>query len=368
LIHPVIEREIPDSDDGTQYFTSVPFHMTIESKPLVAGGALTPQGLALQHSLARLCAPTVFIPEDADCLLNPDSIPTGDDLLSALASLEAAPYTVTPEQIEAQYDFERQETEESVDKLRDKVRQVAALLRESDYCVVYTGAGISTSADIPDFRGPTGVWTLKDKGLAWTSHKTILEVKPTYAHYAITELAKRGMVKFIVTTNVDGLHWRTGLPDPLLEELHGSLFTELCPRCRQLFRRQFVVYGVGGADHITGRKCEWCGEALVDTMVAFCESYRSDLEPVVTEFHARRADMALVLGTSMCVQSCAMYPMAVVEDGNLVLVNLQRTPVDDLASVRCFCKTDLFCQMLMQELGITEFDRQTDLLSKKRKK
>jgi NAD-dependent SIR2 family protein deacetylase len=45
---------------------------------------------------------------------------------------------------------------------------------------------------------------------------------PTYAHYAITDLYKRGLVKYVVSTNLDGLHRRTGLPENGISELHGN--------------------------------------------------------------------------------------------------------------------------------------------------
>jgi NAD-dependent SIR2 family protein deacetylase len=225
--------------------------------------------------------------------------------------------------------------------------------------VVYTGAGISTSAEIPDFRGPEGVWTTKDKGKKPKAFKSILDIRPTFAHYAITELARRGMVKFVVTTNFDGLHWRSGLPVHLLEELHGSCFSLCCQQCQKFSRRPYEV--IGSETHRTGELCEWCGNELLETGVAFGEGYRSDLEPIITQYHAERADLAIVVGTSMCVQSAAMYPLQVVGKGNLVLVNAQNTPVDDLVNVRLYGKTDLFFGLLMQELGIGEFDRKTDV-------
>jgi NAD-dependent SIR2 family protein deacetylase len=95
--------------------------------------------------------------------------------------------------------------------------------------------------------------------------------------------------------------------------------------------------------------------------VAFGEGYRSDLEPVVTQYHSERANLVIVVGTSMCVQSAAMYPFQVVGKGNLVFVNAQNTPVDNLVNVRVYGKTDLFFELLIQELGIPEFDREKDV-------
>ena len=74
-----------------------------------------------------------------------------------------------------------------------------------------------------DFRGPQGVWTLRSKG-QMAKAKNLTQASPTYSHYAITELAKRKLIKFIVTTNMDSLHLRTGLPKHFISEQHGNWF------------------------------------------------------------------------------------------------------------------------------------------------
>lgn len=360
------QARIPDSVDGRQFETSVPWPGQIVSTAIVEGNALTASGLELQRMLARFTLPTMFGARDSGLLFAPEAIPTADDLIAAIAELEATPYTVTPAEVAAQYDREREEFLEPADSLVAKVRVVADLLKNSKYCVVYTGAGISTSANIPDFRGPKGAWTMRDKGKAMEPWD-LDSVRPTYGHYAITELVRRGLIRYVVTTNCDGLHWRTGLPEGLLEELHGSLYKLYCPNCQQFFRVPYDAderYDrLAGPDrHLTTVRCRWCLKELRTTGVAFSEGYRSPLEPIVTRFLSERADVALVLGTSLCVQSSSMYPMLVVGKGKLVLVNIQHTPVDDLTDVRIYAKTDEFFLALMGELGINEFDQETDML------
>lgn len=64
------------------------------------------------------------------------------------------------------------------------------MINESRFTVAITGAGISTSCGIPDFRGPNGVWTLEKKGLKPDLNVSFENALPSYAHYALSELCK----------------------------------------------------------------------------------------------------------------------------------------------------------------------------------
>ncbi len=101
--------------------------------------------------------------------------------------------------------------ETSVD-LDRKARQLADLIRKSKHFIVFTGAGVSTSAGIPDFRGPDGQWTLQAQGRQRTTATvTTLQAIPTATHMALVELQNRGLMTYLVSQNCDGLHRRSGI-------------------------------------------------------------------------------------------------------------------------------------------------------------
>ena len=80
-------------------------------------------------------------------------------------------------------------------KIEKKILKLAQCLYESRYTVVFTGAGISTESGLPDFRGPDGVWTRRDKGLPpRTMRKPWEAVEPYSGHLAILELQKIGKI------------------------------------------------------------------------------------------------------------------------------------------------------------------------------
>ncbi len=86
------------------------------------------------------------------------------------------------------------------------------MVKASKHLVVHTGAGISTSTGIPDFRGPRGVWTLEMKGEKPQFNTSFDEAVPSKTHMALVALEQKGIVKYVVSQNVDGLHVKSGLP------------------------------------------------------------------------------------------------------------------------------------------------------------
>eukprot|EP01113_Clastostelium_recurvatum_P017616 TRINITY_DN2074_c0_g1_i2.p1 TRINITY_DN2074_c0_g1~~TRINITY_DN2074_c0_g1_i2.p1 ORF type:complete len:376 (+),score=85.38 TRINITY_DN2074_c0_g1_i2:114-1241(+) len=251
---------------------------------------------------------------------------------------------------------EAKEYFETKDDMRAKAVRLAALIRESRHVVIYTGAGISTAASIPDYRGPQGVWTLLAQGKRPTMKITLEQATPTYSHMAIVELLRAGMCKFVVSTNLDGLHVRSGVPLDNIAELHGNIYKEVCDSCKEAHVRMFAV-NKSSVRRWTGRLCESCKTGrLRDSIVNFGENLpKKDLRDAAE--HSTKADLTIVIGSSMRVTpACDLPSYSYSNGGRFCLVNLQKTGYDDVAKssggVRVFARCDEFMRLVMEELAI----------------
>ncbi|XP_073113380.1 NAD-dependent protein deacetylase SRT1 isoform X2 [Elaeis guineensis] len=210
------------------------------------------------------------------------------------------------------------------DVLQQKIEELAILIQKSKHLVAFTGAGISTSCGIPDFRGPKGVWTLQraGKGVPEASlpfHRAM----PSLTHMALVELERAGILKFVISQNVDSLHLRSGIPREKLAELHGNSFRELCPSCGTEYLRDFEVETIGMKE--TSRRCAdtKCGAKLKDTVLDW-EDALPPKEMNLAEKHCRTADIVLCLGTSLQITPACNLPLKTIRSGGeIVIVNLQ---------------------------------------------
>jgi len=223
----------------------------------------------------------------------------------------------------------------------------ALLLLQAKHCVVYTGAGISTSTGINDYRGPKGVWTSLAQDIIPDESFDISAAKPSYTHRAIKALIA-SHVAHVTSTNLDGLHVKSGLTrHQNLSELHGNMFYERCQACDQDGPvRRFPVRRT--KTRVTGRTCEACGGPLMDSGIDFGQDlpqahFRNAYE------HSLKADLSIVVGTSMRVAPASTMPLSA---GKLVIVNLMDTPSDNEATVRSYSAADLFFGHLMKALNM----------------
>lgn len=255
------------------------------------------------------------------------------------------------------------ETFDAAEEVEAKVKQLADLMRQSMFTVFHTGAGVSTSAGIPDFRGPRGVWTLEQKGETPKIDITFETARPTLTHMALVALHRAGLVQYVVSQNVDGLHLRSGFPRGRLSELHGNMFVEQCNKCSAQYIRSKCVPTMG--EKPTGNPCTQskargvCRGQLCDTILDWeADLPRHDLDRA--DDFSRKASLSVCLGTSLQIVPSGNIPLLTKKNGGkLVIVNLQPTKHDKKSDLRICTYVDGVMEKLCQLLGveIPEFTR-----------
>ncbi|XP_065640350.1 NAD-dependent protein deacylase sirtuin-6 isoform X2 [Hydra vulgaris] len=220
---------------------------------------------------------------------------------------------------------------DSPDVLQKGIDQLVHLIKQSKYMVVHTGAGISTSAGIPDFRGPNGVWTLEAKGKSPKVSIDFDEAVPTKTHMSILALKQHGIVKYVVSQNIDGLHLRSGFPRSHLSELHGNMFVEKCEKCQHEYYRCTPVKTM--KEQRTGNLCQQKGKRGLS--------------------NCRKSDLSLCLGTTLQIVPSGKIPLLTIKNnGKIVIVNLQKTKYDKKASLLIHSYVDDVMQGVMKGLGL----------------
>ena len=206
--------------------------------------------------------------------------------------------------------------------LKQRIETLARWMFEAKYLVVFTGAGISTESGLADFRGPDGMWTRREKGLPVEPHD-FSKAEPNTGHLALYELQQIGKLSFLITQNVDNLHLKSGVCPELLAELHGNITKLRCRNC------EFVM------DNFDDLKaCPLCGGTLAPSVVYFGQSLpQKDLEEAYD--HSQKADLFIVVGSSLVVYPAADMPAVAVQSGaKLVIINNGETPLDTHVHLR----------------------------------
>ncbi|KAL8158619.1 hypothetical protein V2J09_000156 [Rumex salicifolius] len=175
---------------------------------------------------------------------------------------------------------------------------------------------------------------------------------PSLTHMALVELVRIGILKFVISQNVDCLHLRSGIPREKLAELHGNSFRESCPTCGKEYIRDFEVETIGLKK--TPRRCSSneCKERLRDTVLDWEDELPSK-EMIIAEKHCQVTDLVLCLGTSLQITpACDLPSKALRNGGKVAIVNLQQTPKDEKASLVIHGFVDKVMTGVMQCLNL----------------
>jgi len=236
------------------------------------------------------------------------------------------------------------------------IEKAAALLRSARHAVAFTGAGISTPSGIPDFRSQgSGLWerfdpmevaslevfrSHPDRFYDWLRPLLygIWAAQPNPAHLALAQLETAGILKAVITQNIDNLHQQAG--SVTVFEVHGSLRSLSCTRCRitrpSTEFRQSLERGSSG-DGLP--RCPDCGQVVKPDITLFGEMLPADAWNKA-EQHCAQADVVLVVGSSLEVWPAAALPEMALENGaKLIINNLSATHLD--SSAQALLKSDV---------------------------
>jgi NAD-dependent deacetylase len=229
----------------------------------------------------------------------------------------------------------------------DALDAAARSLVRARHAIALTGAGLSVESGIPPFRGPGGIWTrhgeppldgyqrfLRDPAAAWEARlnpegpmrelwAALSAARPNAGHEALAELEKLGVVKAVITQNVDDLHRAAG--SVRLLEIHGNATLIRCIQCVARFARDEIDLGA------LPPRCPRCSGLLKSDTVSFGEPIPPDvLEECAVESEV--ADCMIVAGTSATVYPAAQFPISIGErGGELIEVN----PYDSEITTLC---------------------------------
>lgn len=210
-----------------------------------------------------------------------------------------------------------------------------------------TGAGISTESGIPDFRSPTGIWATvdpreyaslsafrRDPERVWSFYRLrvgmLTDAEPNAGHRALAELERRGQLAAVVTQNIDLLHQRGGSRDVI--EVHGSIRTSSCPRCRTSCGLDEVLEQLAASE--TAPRCPSCDTVLKPDVVLFEEMLPQAAIERAYEL-ARAARLLLVVGSSLEVWPVAELPSVTkAAGGEVAILSVGPTSFDGGATLK----------------------------------
>ena len=231
--------------------------------------------------------------------------------------------------------------------------------------VGFTGAGISTESDIPDYRSKGGVWDKfqpvyfdeflsdeKKRILYWQRKRELWEsisrAAPNSGHMFFKNLYDRHKLVGLITQNIDGLHEKSGLPDVIIVNLHGTNLEIVCLKCEFTIPSEEVFDNLNLENGVP--LCEKCGGLLKPNTISFGQQLR---EEDLDKAHALSAscDLMIVVGSTLVVQPAASLPLIAKQSGALLaIISLSETPLDNDADFVFHKKMGDFLNLIQSSL------------------
>ncbi len=222
-----------------------------------------------------------------------------------------------------------------------ELENFAALLKQSQRCLIFTGAGISTESGIPDFRSPGGIWTnnqpiefddfLASEEMRRESWRrkfnvdgTLLNAAPNAGHKAIAQLVAMGKVPVVITQNVDGLHQAAGVDDEKVVEIHGNSTYAHCLDCRKRYELAPIREAFEADETLP--VCTDCGGIVKTATISFGQAM-PELEMEIAQRECQHCDLFIAIGSSLVVYPAAGFPLHAKRNGSKLAI-LNRDPTD----------------------------------------
>jgi NAD-dependent deacetylase len=224
--------------------------------------------------------------------------------------------------------------------------EAASLIANARHLVAFTGAGISVESGIPPFRGEGGIWSRYDPATleidrftsdpsgSWEVISKIFyeyfrDAAPNAAHYFLARLEKKGMLRSVITQNIDNMHREAGSSEVI--EYHGNSKWLVCNRCGERYRISDVSL------HPLPPRCAQDRAVLKPDFVFFGEGIPSLAARRSVE-EVSMADVVLIIGTTGEVMPAGMLPSIAKSNGaRIIEINPQQ-------SGYTYSLTDIFLQ------------------------
>jgi NAD-dependent deacetylase len=229
----------------------------------------------------------------------------------------------------------------------ERILTAARMVTEARFPIALTGAGLSVESGIPPFRGPGGLWTkygeppmngyqifLADPKKGWEDRirrqddelwRPLRIAKPNPGHVALADLEVMGVLRFLITQNVDDLHKQAGHRS--LAEIHGNWKLIRCIDCNARFQSEEISLDV------LPPACPRCDGILKSDTVSFGEPIPTDVLNQCME-NAARSDLVLVAGTSATVYPAAGFAIEVKQRGGVLIeANLYESEISALCDI-----------------------------------
>ncbi len=208
-----------------------------------------------------------------------------------------------------------------------KLQKAAEAIKRSNYTIAFTGAGISVESGIPPFRGENGIWSRYDPGTlelgffyenpmeSWKVIKQLFydffgNAESNLAHYALADMEKQGMLKCVITQNIDNLHQQAG--SKIVHEFHGNSQKLVCTGCH-------IYYAPSDINlEELPPKCEKCEGLIKPDFIFFGEGIPSDAYQKSVEA-ASMAEVMLIIGSTGEVMPASQIPYHAKQNGAVII-------------------------------------------------